>query len=285
MEAIQNGHTNLASFFEMLYNDVENELQKPASEMDTELIRSHDQLMLDMLMCADHELEVKEPPAFSKIVALASHDAAPEPKKKRVPFCAKVIGFASLFTVIAVVVGIFIVGGNPFTHEQSEDKERYIVRREEQINEFVQSGIASVDDMGNLRLVTTDIDEVKAAINFVPELPTWVPEGYGISSFEVNQIGNSFVILVAYEKAGEDTNLRYVYYSDRETYELLNSFEQHREGDKHYAETGVEVYTTINYGTQIAVWEVGSATYSVMGSITTDEALAIVNSIEWEGKN
>lgn len=160
---------------------------------------------------------------------------------------------------------------------QSPDEQQYVISGQEADPGVVNQGIA--DNAGQAKTIsTTDLSEADTVLGYTPLIPSWLPDGWAVESYYV-RIASATIFRVQYQNAQAEGLLRFgiTIYPDIER--ALLEFEQVKAG----AETqcnGWTVYIAQNVDRCVAVWQVNTACYSLSGSVTSDDIVRMINSIQ-----
>ena len=148
------------------------------------------------------------------------------------------------------------------------------------------SEVAGADIQGDSvkELTTKNWDEAVAFLGYVPEMPTWIPDGWVLDEYYCAIFKNFSIFDVTYSCQEFNEYLAYSiehYYSSEP---LHGTFEQDEIGHEAVTATGQQLYITSNIGSSVILWHDGSNGNSVIGPVAADELIHMVESIE-EGKD
>ena len=146
--------------------------------------------------------------------------------------------------------------------------------------------MAGADIQGDAvqELTTKNWDEAVAFLGYVPEMPTWIPDGWVLDEYYCAIFKNFSIFDVTYSCQGFNEYLAYSiehYYGSEP---LHGTFEQDGIGYETFTATGQRLYITSNTGSSVILWHDGSNVNSVIGPVAADELIHMVESIE-EGKD
>jgi len=180
--------------------------------------------------------------------------------------------------VVIIVLGADIL----FRHQwleggQSPDGQQYVISGQQIDPGLVNEGIA--DNAGQVKTIsTTDLSEAEKMLGYKPLIPSWVPDGWAVESYYV-RIASAAAFRIRYQNEQDEELLRFgiTIYPDAER--ALLEFEQAKAGAETQCNGGA-VYVAQNVDRCVAVWQIGTACYSLSGPITTEEIIQMINSIQ-----
>lgn len=194
----------------------------------------------------------------------------------------------SIYTVslrIAAVI-ILLIGGNLIADVLIRD-ERLVDYSNDDEQQHIVSG-EIVEGPYNEALADNDAlleiqngskwREIIDMLGYVPEAPTWLPEGWKVQDYYASTSRYVSVFRIQYEHAEYSNLIKYSEsrYTDVEM--AVSTFEQSYDGKK-YQWNDLPVYISINMDEFIAVWIKDQTCYSVSGPLSLDEIELIINSI------
>ena len=133
-------------------------------------------------------------------------------------------------------------------------------------------------------LTTKNWDEAVAFLGYVPEMPTWIPDGWVLDEYYCAIFKSFSIFDVTYSCQEFDEYLAYSiehYYSSEP---LHGTFEQDEIGHEAVTATGQQLYITSNTGSSVILWHDNSNVNSITGPVAADDLIHMVESIE-EGKD
>ena len=133
-------------------------------------------------------------------------------------------------------------------------------------------------------LTTKNWDEAVAFLGYVPEMPTWIPDGWVLDEYYCAIFKSFSIFDVTYSCQEFNEYLAYSiehYYSSEP---LHGTFEQDEIGHEAVTATGQQLYITSNTGSSVILWHDNSNVNSITGPVAADDLIHMVESIE-EGKD
>ena len=187
--------------------------------------------------------------------------------------------------VAALVVLIFcgsliaeaLIREERLTDHSTLDEQQLIIS-----GEVVEGPYDSVLADGKSFLVARDTPEWQEAVDtlgYIPNVPTWLPEGWKLQEYYASTSRYVSVFRIQYEHAGYENLIKYSEscYADVEM--AITTFEQNNDGEE-YQWNGMPVYISSNTDELIAVWIEEKICYSLSGPLTLDEIELVINSIQ-----
>ncbi len=200
----------------------------------------------------------------------------------------KTIYVTSLRTAAAVVL---LIGGSliadvlirdkSLTDYSTVDEQQYIISGRVVEGPYDEA-IADNDAFFTERHDAT-WQEVVDRFGYIPEIPTWLPEGWKLQDYYVS---TSRYVSVLRLKYAHDKYKNLIKYSESHytNVELaISSYEQNSNGEL-YQWNDLSVYLSTNTNESIAVWIKDATCYSISGPLTIDEMKLIINSIQRSDK-
>lgn len=191
------------------------------------------------------------------------------------------IGFQTAAMLLLVFFASLVfdaaVNRNLLHGETSENGEEYRIEGHQAAHTLIAQGSAD-GRVETLHLSTRDLAEVTEALGSVPELPSWLPEGWQLNSYyliSTNQIQN---FSAKYEHPDYHDYLVYSSRCYRHPEYAAISFEQDTEGVYEYW-GDQRVYLTSNMGYHVAIWVEGKEENSVSGPLPFEELRKFYDSI------
>ena len=273
-QAISDGRLTAQQIHNILLEEMTNELNKPQEEVDINYINA----------CQD----LLESLNSSRAAAVASHyeknlQAVLKKIRPRFSFSPST-GVGRLATAMCIAlallcVGLFIPDGWIITRH-TVDEGQYIMQGIE-----TPAGFGSVADAGPALdrigvYDTTSWQEVVYLMGGKPHVPQWLPSGWSILSYTVSLTDVSSGLTIVY--LNEETGGSLIFQST--TFFSLSSLfdyvEQNEKGTITELDDGTKVYFTDNIDNTTASWHSTHSSYLLSGSVTEDELLRIVSSME-----
>lgn len=193
----------------------------------------------------------------------------------------RVVRRVALATCVLLVL---LVAVDLFLHREwlegssTVDEQQYLISGKEFDPNTVPDGIA--DEVSNTVVVhTTDMDEIKELLGFLPPIPSVKIEGWSSSGYSAVVSASSKSFSATYVNSSNQNELLFNirYYEDVES--AQSWLEQNQQGEI-LKFAGKEVYFGVNYDNSICTWSVGSVCYSLFGPISQEQLIMIVTSLE-----
>ena len=244
------------------------ELEKGGEESDVELITQAEDLLQEMLAKDAQPIESRE--AETKATVLRR--IAVEKKCQHIQKAAlKVASVAAAFMVLLIGDGILNRGW--FKKYSTPDRQQYVVQGQEINPGIISEGVAD-NELRTGELTTTNLDEAIKFLGFEPDLPTWMPEGWKLTNYEVGVVTDETIIKATYVVNADDI----IVFIQKKYTDLDNaytSFEQNAEG--HVITIGnTEVYYSENINRVRYNWKKENDVFSLSGNLTNEDANQII---------
>lgn len=243
------------------------ELEKGGEESDVELITQAEDLLQEMLAKDAQPIESHE--AETKAAVLRR--IAVEKKRQHIRKAAlKVASVAAAFMVLLIGDGILKRGW--FKKYSTPDGQQYVVQGQEIDPGIISEGVADNEPRTG-ELTTTNLDEAIKFLGFEPDLPTWMPEGWKLTNYEVGVVTDETIIKATYVKADDIIVFIQKKYTDLDN--AYASFEQNAEG--HVITIGnTEVYYSENINRVRYNWKKENDVFSLSGNLASKDANQII---------
>ena len=239
------------------------ELEKGGEKSDVELITQAEDLLQEMLAKDAQPIESRE--AETKAAVLRR--IAVEKKRQHIRKAAlKVASVAAAFMVLLIGDGILNRGW--FKNYSTPDGQQYVVQGQEINPGIISEGVADYEPRTG-ELTTANLDEAIKFLGFEPDLPTWIPDGWMLTSYEVGVITDETIIKATYAKA--DDMIVYIQKRYADLDNAYASFEQNAEG--HVTIIGnTEVYCSENINRARYNWKKDNDVFSLAGKLSNEDA-------------
>ena len=150
-----------------------------------------------------------------------------------------------------------------FKKYSTPDGQQYVVQGQEINPGIISEGVADNEPRTG-ELTTTNLDEAIKFLGFEPDLPTWIPDGWMLTSYEVGVITDETIIKATYAKA--DDMIVYIQKRYADLDNAYASFEQNAEG--HVTIIGnTEVYCSENINRARYNWKKDNDVFSLAGKL------------------
>ena len=251
---------------------IETEAAKPAKEMNdawltacSELMASADQDKLAKV--SDHAERIR-----SKLVEAIRKDQ--KAQQRRLAY--RMATAAACFLIIFAGVSF---SKQWFRATQSPDEQVYnLLGQKVEIQTGNQA--AADGDEAWRECETTSFQELCDFLGYVPQMPTWIPEGWRLNSYYAVIDGESQQISVAYEHPEHKHLLTYDYLQADDISNISVDFYQDGAGKRVQLQNGLDIYLTTNTDDPVAVWTTASSYACATGPITVDDLKTFILSIQ-----
>ena len=256
----------------LMLQAIETEAAKPAKEMNdawltacSELMASADQDKLAKV--SDHAERIR-----SKLVEAIRKDQ--KMQQRRLAF--RMATAAACFLIIFAGVSF---SKQWFRATQSPDEQVYnLLGQKVEIQTGNQA--AADGDEAWRECETTSFQELCDFLGYVPQMPTWIPEGWRLNSYYAVIDGESQQISVAYEHPEHKHLLTYDYLQADDISNISVDFYQDGAGKRVQLQNGLDIYLTTNTDDPVAVWTTASTYTCATGPITVDDLKTFILSIQ-----
>ena len=196
-ESLKNGSITKEQFFTRLSNAVEQEYQKPVNEQDAAFLFAC-QDILDEMRTGKVYVSRKEE-CKKALKQRLSQEVRQRSKKQNVLWR----GALAAVALIVLAVGVeMLLHREWFEGASTDDGQQYVVQGQEMDPGIISEGIADNEPRTG-ELTTTNLDEVIKFLGFEPDLPTWMPEGWKLTNYEVSVVTDETIIKATYVKADD----------------------------------------------------------------------------------
>ena len=256
----------------LMLQAIETEAAKPAKEMNdawltacSELMASADQDKLAKV--SDHAERIR-----SKLVEAIRKDQ--KAQQRRLAY--RMATAAACFLIIFAGVSF---SKQWFRATQSPDEQVYnLLGQKVEIQTGNQA--AADGDEAWRECETTSFQELCDFLGYVPQMPTWIPEGCRLNSYYALIDGESQQISVAYEHPEHKHLLTYDYLQADDISNISVDFYQDGAGKRVQLQNGLDIYLTTNTDDPVAVWTTASSYACATGPITVDDLKTFILSIQ-----
>jgi len=266
-ESLKNGSITKEQFFTRLSNAVEQEYQKPVNEQDAAFLFAC-QDILDEMRTGKVYVSRKEE-CKKALKQRLSQEVRQRSKKQNVLWR----GALAAVALIVLAVGVeMLLHREWFEGASTDDGQQYVVQGQEMDPGIISEGIADNEPRTG-ELTTTNLDEVIKFLGFEPDLPTWMPEGWKLTNYEVGVVTDETIIKATYVKADDIIVFIQKKYTDLDN--AYASFEQNAEG--HVITIGnTEVYYSENINRVRYNWKKENDVFSLSGNLASKDANQII---------
>ncbi len=256
----------------LMLQAIETEAAKPAKEMNdawltacSELMASADQDKLAKV--SDHAERIR-----SKLVEAIRKDQ--KAQQRRLAY--RMATAAACFLIIFAGVSF---SKQWFRATQSPDEQVYNLMGQKVEIQTGNQAAADGDEAWR-ECETTSFQELCDFLGYVPQMPTWIPEGWRLNSYYAVIDGESQQISVAYEHPEHKYLLTYDYLQADDVSNISVDFYQDGAGKRVQLQNGLDIYLTTNTDDPVAVWTTASSYTCATGPITVDDLKTFILSIQ-----
>lgn len=255
----------------LMFQAIETEIEKPAEEMNDEWLTACGELMAyadrdKLAQLPDHSEQLR-----SDLVT-AIHQ---EQKAQRMRIAYRAALTATCFLLVLIGVSYSKQWFHP---SQSVDEQVYTLTGQKV--EFGVDNCAVADVSDELReCETVDFQELCDFLGFVPQIPTWVPDGWELYSYYASVDHISMELTVAYGKEDEEYLLLYDYIQTEDVAAISVDYYQDKTGEYVKLNRNLKLYLATNMDKPVAIWTTADTISSVTGPISVEDLKALILSI------
>lgn len=261
---------------EVLSNKMEGaiykELAKPAEEINNAWLDA----CADLMAYADHEQIAQWPDEKEAMKATIQRKLHRKQHSK--PSWARRPAICAVACIVLMMTGITL-SWSWFRPSQSIDEQVYTLTGQQV--EIGTENNAIADASTEFReCETTDFQELCDFLGYVPQVPTWVPDGWKLSSYYASMNHKSVEITAAYEKSDEEYLLVYDYLQTEDVAAVSADYYQDKTGEYVKLNGNLELYLATNIDKPVAVWTTADTFSSVTGPISVEDIEALILNIQ-----
>ena len=256
----------------LMLQAIETEAAKPAEEMNDAWLTACSELMSS----ADQDKLAKVPDHAERIRSKLVEAIRKDQKAQQRRLAYRMATAAACFLIIFAGVSF---SKQWFRATQSPDEQVYnLLGQKVEIQTGNQA--AADGDEAWRECETTSFQELCDFLGYVPQMPTWIPEGWRLNSYYAVIDGESQQISVAYEHPEHKYLLTYDYLQADDVSNISVDFYQDGAGKRVQLQNGLDIYLTTNTDDPVAVWTTASSYTCVTGPITVDDLKTFILSIQ-----
>lgn len=253
-----------------LLQAIKQEIQKPDAEIDDAWIDACEQLMDSIEQpqeWPDHRQENWA--AIQTGMRKARRDA-------RIRQAVRVACVAACLMLMLVGVSY---SRQWFQGEQSPDEQVYTLSGQQVEIGTATQAVADGNETWR-ECETADFQELCDFLGYVPQMPTWVPEGWQLNSYYAVIDWHSQQISVAYENLEQKYLLIYEAIQAEDISNISVDFYQDGAGERVHLQNGLDIYLATNTGDPVAVWTTSSTYACATGPVTVEELETFILGIQ-----
>ena len=280
-QLILDGRLTHGQICDALAEEIKKELQKSAEEVDIEYV-----LACQRLIASLHSKEAAQAESHAKHNFEAAHAKLRQEKHSVQKGRKRAIryGFAVAFLLVVLAGADILLTKRQINVSYSPDHEQIVYDGTMTMPGISEVAGADAQTDTVQELTTKNWDEAVAFLGYVPEMPTWIPDGWVLDEYYCAIFKSFSIFDVTYSCQEFNEYLAYSiehYYSSEP---LHGTFEQDEIGHEAVTATGQQLYITSNTGSSVILWHDNSNVNSITGPVAADDLIHMVESIE-EGKD
>ena len=280
-QSILDGRLTHGQICDALAEEIKKELQKSAEEVDIEYV-----LACQRLIASLHPKKAAQAESHAEHNFQAAHAKLQQEKHSVQKGRKRAIryGFAVALLVAVLTGADILLTKRQINVSHSPDHEQIVYDGTMTMPGISEVAGADAQTDTVQELTTKNWDEAVAFLGYVPEMPTWIPDGWVLDEYYCAIFKSFSIFDVTYSCQEFNEYLAYSiehYYS---TEPLHGTFEQDEIGHEAVTATGQQLYITSNTGSSVILWHDNSNVNSITGPVAADDLIHMVESIE-EGKD
>lgn len=256
----------------LMLQAIETEAAKPAKEMNDAWLTACSELMAS----ADQDKLAKVPDHAERIRSKLVEAIRKDQKVQQKRLAYRMATAAACFLIIFAGVSF---SKQWFRATQSPDEQVYNLMGQKVEIQTGNQAAADGDEAWR-ECETTSFQELCDFLGYVPQMPTWIPEGWRLNSYYAVIDGESQQISVAYEHPEHKYLLTYDYLQADDVSNISVDFYQDGAGKRVQLQNGLDIYLTTNTDDPVAVWTTASSYTCATGPITVDDLKTFILSIQ-----
>lgn len=256
----------------LMLQAIETEAAKPAKEMNDAWLTACSELMAS----ADQDKLAKVPDHAERIRSKLVEAIRKDQKVQQRRLAYHMATAAACFLIIFAGVSF---SKQWFRATQSPDEQVYNLMGQKVEIQTGNQAAADGDEAWR-ECETTSFQELCDFLGYVPQMPTWIPEGWRLNSYYAVIDGESQQISVAYEHPEHKHLLTYDYLQADDVSNISVDFYQDGAGKRVQLQNGLDIYLTTNTDDPVAVWTTASSYACATGPITVDDLKTFILSIQ-----
>lgn len=279
-QSILDGRLTHGQICDALAEEIKKELQKSAEEVDIEYV-----LACQRLIASLHSKEAARTESHAEHNFEAAHAKLQQEKHSVQKGRKRAIryGFAVAFLLVVLAGADILLTKRQINVSYSPDHEQIVYDGMMTMPGILEMAGADIQGDAVQELTTKNWDEAVAFLGYVPEMPTWIPDGWVLDEYycAIFKSFSIFDVTYCHQDSHEDLVYSIERYYGSEP--LHGVFEQDGIGYEVVTATGQQLYITSNIGSSVILWHDGSNVNSVIGPVAADELIHMIESMK-EGK-
>lgn len=279
-QSILDGRLTHGQICDALAEEIKKELQKSAEEVDIEYV-----LACQRLIASLHPKKAAQAESHAEHNFQAAHAKLQQEKHSVQKGRKRAIryGFAVAFLLVVLAGADILLTKRQINVSYSPDHEQIVYDGMMTMPGILEMAGADIQGDAVQELTTKNWDEAVAFLGYVPEMPTWIPDGWVLDEYycAIFKSFSIFDVTYCHQDSHEDLIYSIERYYGSEP--LHGVFEQDGIGYEVVTATGQQLYITSNTGSSVILWHDGSNVNSVIGPVAADELIHMIESMK-EGK-
>lgn len=279
-QSILDGRLTHGQICDALAEEIKKELQKSAEEVDVEYV-----LACQRLIASLHSKEAAQAESHAEHNFEVAHAKLQQEKHSVQKGRKRAIryGFAVALLVAVLTGADILLTKRQINVSHSPDHEQIVYDGTMTMPGILEMAGADIQGDAVQELTTKNWDEAVAFLGYVPEMPTWIPDGWVLDEYycAIFKSFSIFDVTYCHQDSHEDLVYSIERYYGSEP--LHGVFEQDGIGYEVVTATGQQLYITSNIGSSVILWHDGSNVNSVIGPVAADELIHMIESMK-EGK-
>lgn len=279
-QSILDGRLTHGQICDALAEEIKKELQKSAEEVDVEYV-----LACQRLIASLHPKKAAQAESHAEHNFQAAHAKLQQEKHSVQKGRKRAIryGFAVALLVAVLTGADILLTKRQINVSHSPDHEQIVYDGTMTMPGILEMAGADIQGDAVQELTTKNWDEAVAFLGYVPEMPTWIPDGWVLDEYycAIFKSFSIFDVTYCHQDSHEDLVYSIERYYGSEP--LHGVFEQDGIGYEVVTATGQQLYITSNIGSSVILWHDGSNVNSVIGPVAADELIHMIESMK-EGK-
>lgn len=279
-QSILDGRLTHGQICDALAEEIKKELQKSAEEVDVEYV-----LACQRLIASLHPKKAAQAESHAEHNFQAAHAKLQQEKHSVQKGRKRAIryGFAVAFLLVVLAGADILLTKRQINVSYSPDHEQIVYDGMMTMPGILEMAGADIQGDAVQELTTKNWDEAVAFLGYVPEMPTWIPDGWVLDEYycAIFKSFSIFDVTYCHQDSHEDLVYSIERYYGSEP--LHGVFEQDGIGYEVVTATGQQLYITSNIGSSVILWHDGSNVNSVIGPVAADELIHMIESMK-EGK-
>lgn len=183
-----------------------------------------------------------------------------------------------ILVFLSGILGEMLIPNDYLIANPSKDEQQLQIEGRSIEGTFIQEGLA--DPSNAISIINTRaFDDIVDVMGFVPEVPTWLPQGWNAQTYYATKSRFASKMSIEYSQGNNEHLIKYAVTAFPDVSQAENEFEQSKNGDM-FVWNSRSVYVANNIDNLVVIWLEGTNCYSIVGSLTLEEAKMIVESLQ-----